>query len=392
MLSAYPLAFRLPASVLAALTLSSVQLSSQQVGRTPVEVTVLASPAALTALGRTHLVYEVHLTNFGAAPIRVESLDVLDEHQQSVEALVGVRLAQRTSILGVPPARTDGGPVLPPGMRAVVYLFVSLAPERTAPTRLQHRLVMSTDAATRDTLLTSTTPVIATDRAPIIAAPVRGGPWVALRAPSATSGHRLSLVTLDGVTRVPQRFAVDWARLGADGKLFHGDSTKNESWYSYGDTVFAVAAGKVVLARDSMPNGTPLTAPSAGPMDARAATGNVLVLQMADGRFASFAHLQRGTQRVKVGDMVREGQAIALIGNSGNTFAPHLHFQVSSAAELLAGEGLPYALRQFELVGRVAALPPLLSGTPWMANPAQPARIVNNESLLENMVVRFGRK
>ena len=346
----------------------------------------------MTALGRTHLVYEVHLTNFGAAPIRVEALEILDEQQTSVEALVGVRLAQRTSVFGVPPARTDGGPMLPTGMRAVVYLFVSLAPERPVPTRLQHRLVLSTDATIRDTLQTAFTAVTGADRASIITTPVHGGPWVALRAPSATSGHRLSLVTLDGVTRVPQRFAVDLARLGADGKLFHGDSTKNESWYSYGDTVFAVAAGNVVLARDNMPNSTPLTAPSAGAIDARAATGNVLVLQLADGRFASFAHLQRGTQRVKVGDTVREGQAIALIGNSGNTFAPHLHFQVSTTAELLAGEGLPYVLRQFELVGRVGAVPPLLSGTPWLANPAQPARMVTNESLLENMVVRFGRK
>ena len=65
---------------------------------------------------------------------------------------------------------------------------------------------------------------------------------------------------------------------------------------------------------------------------------------------------------------------------------------MSTAAELLAGEGLSYVVRPFELVGRVAALPPLLSGTPWLANPSQPARMVNNESPLENMVVRFGRK
>jgi murein DD-endopeptidase MepM/ murein hydrolase activator NlpD len=114
-----------------------------------------------------------------------------------------------------------------------------------------------------------------------------------------------------------------------------------------------------------------------------------LVVQLPDGRYASYAHLQPGSLRVKAGDTVREGQSLARIGNSGNSFAPHLHFQLGDSAELLASEGLPFALREFELVGRLNSLPALLGGTPWTPLPSQPARMVRSESLLENMIVRI---
>ena len=124
-------------------------------------------------------------------------------------------------------------------------------------------------------------------------------------------------------------------------------------------------------------------------IDAADAPGNVIVIDVGDGRFATYAHLKAGSLQVKQGDRVVEGQVLARIGNSGNTLGPHLHFQIADAPEPLSGEGLPFALRSFELVGRIASLPGLLSGTAWAANAAQPARAVSGEMPLENMVVRF---
>ena len=49
-------------------------LSAQQVTRTPVEVSVPSAPVPARALGRTHLVYELHLTNFGTVPLLVHGL------------------------------------------------------------------------------------------------------------------------------------------------------------------------------------------------------------------------------------------------------------------------------------------------------------------------------
>ena len=44
------------------------------------------------------------------------------------------------------------------------------------------------------------------------------------------------------------------------------------------------------------------------------------------------------------------------------TLGPHLHFQVSDAVEPWGGEGLPFALQAFALVGRIPSLPALLDG------------------------------
>ncbi|MEO5825991.1 MAG: M23 family metallopeptidase [Gemmatimonadales bacterium] len=371
--------------------MASVPMSAvaQQVGRTPLEVRIPAAPVTMNALGRTFLVYEVHVTNLGTHSLRIERLDILDERQIVVEAVSGAALAQRTILIGEAPVRALRGPSIGVGRRGVVFLFASLPPGTPTPAQLQHRLIVSAgDDQPVDTLVTGSVTVVGAGAS--LAAPVRAGPWVAVRAPSASSGHRLSLVTLNGSTRVPQRFAVDWARLGDDGRLFRGDSTRVEAWHSYGEAVYAVGAARVALVRDGMVDKLPFGAPPSD-IDPKAATGNVVVLELADGRFASYAHLKRGSLRVKVGETVREGQHIASIGNSGNSFAPHLHFQVGDDVELLSSEGLPYTIHHFELIGRVAELEPLLGGGAWTPNAAQPARTVAMESPLENMVVRFGR-
>jgi murein DD-endopeptidase MepM/ murein hydrolase activator NlpD len=57
-----------------------------------------------------------------------------------------------------------------------------------------------------------------------------------------------------------------------------------------------------------------------------------------------YAHLQPGSLRVKVGDKVKAGQVLGLVGNTGNTSEPHLHFQLMNANSPLGSEGLPYAL------------------------------------------------
>ena len=57
-----------------------------------------------------------------------------------------------------------------------------------------------------------------------------------------------------------------------------------------------------------------------------------------------YAHLQPGSIRVKVGDKVKTGQVLGLVGNTGNSSEPHLHFQLMNANSPLGSEGLPYTL------------------------------------------------
>jgi murein DD-endopeptidase MepM/ murein hydrolase activator NlpD len=67
-----------------------------------------------------------------------------------------------------------------------------------------------------------------------------------------------------------------------------------------------------------------------------------------------YAHLQPGSLRVKVGDAVKRGQVLGLVGNTGNSTEPHLHFQLMDRNSPLGSEGLPYALSNFVVTRRVA--------------------------------------
>jgi hypothetical protein len=112
-------------ALLAAWAILAGGARAQQIGPTAVEVQVLHAPAEVRALGRGHLAYEVHTTNFGMAPVSIEQLDVLDG-DAVLARWNGPQFWQRTVVIGdaTPPgtARTLGA-----GQRAVTYARISLA-------------------------------------------------------------------------------------------------------------------------------------------------------------------------------------------------------------------------------------------------------------------------
>ncbi|WP_433463619.1 peptidoglycan DD-metalloendopeptidase family protein [Spirillospora sp. CA-128828] len=83
----------------------------------------------------------------------------------------------------------------------------------------------------------------------------------------------------------------------------------------------------------------------------RFVVGNSVVLDLGDGVYAVFAHLRRGSLRVRKGDRVRAGDVLGEVGNSGNTSEPHLHFHLMDRPRPLAAAGLPFAF-PYESDGR----------------------------------------
>ena len=83
--------------------------------------------------------------------------------------------------------------------------------------------------------------------------------------------------------------------------------------------------------------------------------GNHIVQRIGDGVYAFYAHLQPGNPLgVAIGQQLRKGEAIGLLGNSGNTDSPHLHFHVMDSPSPLASNGLPFVYDSYELVGTIA--------------------------------------
>lgn len=53
---------------------------------------------------------------------------------------------------------------------------------------------------------------------------------------------------------------------------------------------------------------------------------------------------------------MKRGQVIALLGNSGHSFEPHLHFHISDSPGILLGNGIPYVFEKFEYLGEATDL------------------------------------
>jgi len=69
-----------------------------------------------------------------------------------------------------------------------------------------------------------------------------------------------------------------------------------------------------------------------GSVDRKNAPGNQVVIDIGGGRFVAYAHIQSGSIPVSVGQSVRRGQLVGLVGNSGNSDMPHLHVQAQNNA------------------------------------------------------------
>jgi murein DD-endopeptidase MepM/ murein hydrolase activator NlpD len=83
------------------------------------------------------------------------------------------------------------------------------------------------------------------------------------------------------------------------------------------------------------------------------AGGNYVVVDIGKGRYAIYAHMQPDSLKVKVGDTVKTGQVLGLLGNTGNTDGAHLHFHIMDGPSPLLSNGLPFVFTQFTGEGLV---------------------------------------
>jgi hypothetical protein len=258
-------------------------------------------------------------------------------------------------------------------------MWITLDASKEVPSRLGHRLGWKIgDDPEEGTLGCPSIPV---EKQPVVIhPPLTGAGWLAANGPANASGHRRALIPVGGGAHIAQRFAIDWLQLRDDGLSFTGDRLDNKNYRCYGSDVLAVADATVVTVKDGIPQNVPGVNSRAVPITLETVGGNHVILDLGGGKFAFYAHLQPGKIRVKNGDRVKAGEVLALLGNSGNSTEPHLHFHICDRNSALACEGLPYHLNGFEVLGK---------GFGWKPATAKPAESRSNEQPLQNAVVRF---
>ena len=372
---------------LAALSVSLPRSFGQHLSAVPLDIEIRIAPMPVNANGMIHLLYELHLANFSVRNIELVRIEVFDD-SSIPKILASYKDTDLTSRLAQPGAgQVPDKRLIAGGMRAVVFMEIEFDRGTRIPARLQHRLFFkSADGHGEDAIQIAPVPVQRV-LPPVVASPLRGAGWVALSGMSNTSGHRRTIVVVNGKARIAQRFATDWVRVGADGLAFRGDPAKLSNWSAYGAEVHSVSAGRVADVRDGIPENDPSSEKKVVPITVESAPGNYIIIDLGNGYFSFYAHLQPHSIRVKKGDRVRRGQVIALLGNSGNSDSPHLHFHITDGNSPLGAEGVPYVLDAFEVLGTLTLKSLLIQGG-WKPESGR----VDKRRLeipTENAVVRF---
>jgi hypothetical protein len=315
----------------------------------PLAVQIPAPPRPVaTTDGHRHLLYELVLQNTSAADATVDLVEVVDDVTPSPLArYAGDQLAAILLFVA-----GDGTGALLPGGEAVAFIDLALAPARRLPRRLTTRIRTTTAAGPAVT--TAATAVVA--EAPIrIGPPLRGADLLDLGGCCASAHTRALLAFPDGLF-LAQRYAIDFVRvdvaaaLAGGDPLASGDPTRNESYFTFGNEILAVRGGRVAAVRDGLAENVPGVLP---PPSVDTAAGHYVVEALGDGRFALYAHMQPGSLRVHAGDRVERGDVLGLVGNTGNSTMPHLHFHVMDRASPLDANGLPYVFDRFDLEATV---------------------------------------
>jgi murein DD-endopeptidase MepM/ murein hydrolase activator NlpD len=171
---------------------------------------------------------------------------------------------------------------------------------------------------------------------------------------------------VNGALVAPERFAIDFVQLDRQRRLFTGPVGQLSGYPGYGEQVLSVAAGTVVGTHDGEPDQIP---PNVPPFSLDTAGGNWVVVDIGGGHFAFYAHLQPHSLTVTAGDRVRRGQVLGLLGNSGNSTAPHLHFHIMDGPSTPVADSLPYEFADFTSSGTVTDENALFSGLPTPIGP-----------------------
>lgn len=156
------------------------------------------------------------------------------------------------------------------------------------------------------------------------------------------------MLAIDGHIYSPERFAIDWVKVGPNGDSRHDGKTKNENWWGWGEPVLAVANGEITEVVNGIHDNTPGILP---PVTLDNIAGDHIILQIASNRYVTYAHLQNGSIRVQLHQHVHRGDVLGLLGNSGNSTGAHLHLQVTDRNSVLQSEGVPSVISSFTYLG-----------------------------------------
>ena len=351
-------------------------------------VSFLAQPSPIVQDGSTRLVYEMVITNFSNNKFELSAIEAKAGTAQFT--FDGQALADMIIALGAwgkPEAAADR--TLDGGRSLVVFLLLDLGNSR-APSAVEHTLrVLDDKNAVHSVALAPL--AVSTESAIVVSPPLRGD-WIAGDSVNnrKDAAHRRAVLVDNGHAWLAQRYAIDWVQYRTVDDVrttWKGPEDKNDSFFCYDQPIYSVAAGKVFDTADGLPENVPHSGKYAIPIDFNNAAGNHVVVEIAPNRYVLYAHMRPGTVTVKVGDIVKAGDLLGHVGNTGSSTEPHLHMHIDDQPSFLAGNGVPYEFTQGRESGAVEAN--VSSPTAISLGPIGSQRAFINDYPAENALVTF---
>jgi len=291
-----------------------------------------------------HLAYELTLTNYNKTPGVLKALRIKNpQNNLLIQSIESSELSWRL----VPYGTENNNNALSPGQSAVAHVHLIFDTKQALPSLIVHELEILF-ATSEPSIIEQVAYVEPTlDEPIIIGAPLKGNRFVAADSCCDSTRHVRAGLPINGMLKYAQRFAVDYEQIDAHDKIYKGSSKKLTSFNIYGQEALAVAHGVVVKVIDNIKESNIGSFPTDVTLEN--ADGNSVIIKIAPNKYALYAHLQPHSIIVREGDQVVRGQKLALVGNSGNSLAPHLHFQVMDAPSALNANGLPYLIDSYVL-------------------------------------------
>jgi len=208
------------------------------------------------------------------------------------------------------------------------------------------------------------------EKSVIIDFPLRGE-WVAPHTPG-------DKVPSHGTDALGQRFAYDFFRTDTNSttKFYKGSKFKYftigipiDKCYCYKEAVYSPVDGKVIVVKDGVKepkrlnpirdllrvvwNSISITIKAliipVKKIKLHKYIGNYIIINFGE-IYAFFAHISPGSICVKEGQMIKKGDLLGLVGHTGNSTAPHLHFHLMDSPDLLTAKGIPCAFKKYDVL------------------------------------------
>ncbi len=298
--------------------------------------------------GVWNLVYELVLSNYGGKEQAIDSIEISADNGETLLKLSGKTLKKNFLCVAPPHDRT----ALKPGESGVAWVNIEMKEAPESLKSLEHSV--STKPKSGKKSVDSYSLPVAQLKALPLGAPLTGSGWLAMGGYNGVLGHRRALMPIDNKLVNSQRYAIDWIKFDKNWNTWKpkGSWEEEKDSVCYGEPLLAVTDGEIVGTIDEFEDQRPFKEGK----DMRYPGGNCITLKMDNGYYAFYAHVKPGSLKVKTGDKVKRGQVIGLLGNSGHSFEPHLHFHVTDKPEILSGNGIPYVIDGFKLLGEAKKL------------------------------------